>query len=133
MTVTVPSLAHGNSVALAAEVAALSARTDAASQNRCKQQQEALVFTLLSEHKLAAATILNTVTINAKTHPLWAQRTTLQALVISYGATMPGTAAGVTLDQVERQLVAELMASGQVTGATILAHPSLSYIGAAAI
>ncbi len=129
MSVTVPAQ-HLGAYQLQSQITALQARPDPQSAYEAKAAQERLVHTLLDSQRLVASTILGTVTVQNKSHPLWAQRSTLTALANT--TTAAGLAAGVSLDQVERQLVGEIMASGQVSAATILSHPSLSYIGGAA-
>jgi len=116
------SFAYGDpsqAAALNAEITLLAARTDTYSQNLLNQRQQELVQVLLAQNNLVAASILSTCSY-VTNNPLVAAITALQTLATSYGQTPPGYAANETVDQKQRQLVTELMASGQLPASTIL-------------
>lgn len=125
MTVTVPTNDKSNALKLQSEITTLGARSDSFSQQLLAQRQVDLVNTLLDQGKLNAATILAGYT--GSRNPLAAQIANYQSIV--NGGTGAAAAARGVLAQLQSQAVAELMANGALTAATILANQS--YIGAA--
>jgi hypothetical protein len=129
MTVNVPTGERTGAAAIQAKIATLSSRTDYQSQQLLNQTQIELVNTLLDQRKLSAASILSTVSFSASKNPLAAAITAQSALVTKYGASPPGYAASATLDQLQRQAVQEMMISGAMPAASILA--AMTYSGGA--
>ena len=129
MTITVPAGEKTGAFAIQAHITALAARTDTFSAQLKAQREAELVHALLDQQRLNAAAILSTVPFTGK-NPQAAAITAAQGLITSYGASMPGAAETATLDQLQRQAVADLLATGQMTGAAVLAS-SLMYAGGA--
>jgi hypothetical protein len=132
MTVNIPATERTGAAALAAQITTLSSRTDSQSQQLLNQQQQALVNSLIAQGKLNAASILSTVAFRG-TLPILAQIAALQADVSAWTTTNPQlatTVSNTTLPQLQAQAVSELMASGQMSAATVLS--TMSYVGAAA-
>jgi len=129
MTVTVPSTDRTGAYQLQQQVTTLAALTDPSSQQLLGQRQIDLVNTLMAQGKLSAASILSQISYSS-TNPIIAQITALNTLISSYGAGMPASDAAVTLGQLQVQLVQELMASAQMTAASILSN--MTYVGGAA-
>jgi hypothetical protein len=131
MTVTVPAGEKTGAYQLQAQITTLAALTDPGSQQLVIQKQCELVLSLIDQHKLDAGTILSTVPYTSS-NPLIAQITALQTLQTSYGAGMPAGDAAVTVIQLQRQLVTELLSTpgSGMTAALVLS--TMSYIGGAA-
>lgn len=131
MTVNIPSTVKGYTARLAAEITVLAARTDTFSQQRLKQQQEALVATLMAEGRLSPASILATVPYNAAKLPAALASAITYATTTAAGTGMPAAAAAATLSQLQAQAVHELMAApgSGMSAATILS--TMSYVGGA--
>jgi len=129
MTVTVPSTDKTGAYQLQQQVTTLAALTDPSSQQLLGQRQIDLVNSLLSDNKLIASSILSQISYNSS-NPLIAQIAAMQTLVNNAGATSVGNDYSVTLGQLQLQLVQELMASAQMTAASILSN--MTYVGGAA-
>ena len=129
MTVTVPSTDKTGAYQLQQQVTTLAALTDPSSQQLLGQRQIDLVNSLLSDNKLIASSILSQISYNSS-NPLIAQIAAMQTLVNNAGATSVGNDYTVRLGQLQLQLVQELMASAQMTAASILSN--MTYVGGAA-
>ena len=129
MTVTVPSTDRTGAYQLQQQITTLAALTDPSSQQLLGQRQIDLVNSLLSDNKLIASSILSQISYNSS-NPLIAQIAAMQTLVTNAGATSVGNDYNVTLGQLQVQLVQELMASAQMTAASILSN--MTYVGGAA-
>ena len=134
MTVIVPvGPNNGNMVALQSKITALSARTDAQSQQEVNKAQVDLVSSLIDAKALIPATILSSVTYTVPPGNLIAgQITVLNALIAAAGtppAMVPGLQA--KLADLQSQLVLDLIAQPRsgVTAAALLA--SQTYQGGA--
>jgi hypothetical protein len=134
MAITVPAGDRSHALTLQNQITALPARPDAVSQQAADAKRRDLVHTLIDQRKLDATTILAAVSYPS-THPLALKVTALVAEVAALraaGGRNENIARGIEANELEaarRQLVSELMASAVVTPATLLAHPSLSYVG----
>lgn len=126
MSVTVPAGEKTGAYLLQQQITSLASRTDAQSVQLKAEREADLVATLLDQNRLSAATILATYT--GSRNPLAARVTTLTAAAA--GTTAAANGAAAELAAVQKQSVLELMASGQLTGAAILA--SQNYNGGAA-
>jgi len=129
MTATVPSTDRTGAYQLQQQITTLAALTDPSSQQLLGQRQIDLVNSLLSDNKLIASSILSQISYNSS-NPLIAQIAAMQTLVNNAGATSVGNDYSVTLGQLQLQLVQELMASAQMTAASILSN--MTYVGGAA-
>jgi hypothetical protein len=135
MTVTIPTGAKTTDlVAKQAEITGLAAVVSTSpaynqAQQLLNQRQQELVLSLIDRNALSAATILSSVSYKG-TLPVLTAITSLNNNITTWTTTNPAlaTASAVTLEALRRQAVAELMASGQMSAATVLSQ--LSYAGA---
>jgi hypothetical protein len=133
MTVVVPNTEKSGALALQAQITTVSARTDSQSQQLTNQLQQSLVNTLIAQGKLSAAAILSTVAFRG-TLPVLAQITAAQADVTAWTTAnvnqqLATTTTNTTIPALQAQAVIELMASGQMSAATVLS--TMTYSGGA--
>jgi hypothetical protein len=125
MTVNVPQTHKSGTYEKQQQIAAVGARPDYQSVQHKNQLETELVLSLLDEGKLQAAHVIANVAFKGA-NPQATAIAKWTALVASYGATGPGNAASLELDKAQRQAVSEMMASGQMTAASVLSSESYS-------
>ena len=132
MTVTVPSNEKTGAAALQSQITALSSRTDQYSVQLLGQRQIDLVNCLLDQHRISAANVISVMPapVAAKRNTLYAALQVQNTLITAIGSGPTAASAAAVLDQLQRQLVLEEMASGARTAALILS--TLTYSGSAA-
>lgn len=129
MTVSVPGNDKSGAAAKAAQITAVSARTDYQSVQLTNQLQIEQVQSLLDQKALVAANIISTLPVaaNAKRNSLYGAITAQNALITAYANQPPVHAATAKLEELQRQLVVEEMHSGARTAASILS--GMTYVG----
>jgi len=134
MTVTIPvGLRTTDLVTQQSKISTLAARPSTApdaaqSAQQLNYEQQNLVLALIDRGALSATAILSTVSYRG-TNAILSAITALSNNITTWTTTNPqlATSSAFTLEQLRRQAVTELMASGQMSAASVLS--TMAYAG----